>query len=165
MKNNKWIVFVLIILIILGFVFLKPETKKKIATQTSQSSEDSLEEVPKEVKIKKPVEVKIISPKEETFIPGQARMWSAEIENFESEYGNFGFCDWKFYLNENNKESLYKEQTIRTVLSSTGENTCAFTSTFIESRGKLRAEVTVRVTDFQENLIETYKADRNYIVQ
>ena len=165
MKNKKWTIFILIILVVLGVIFLRPKTEKKIIDQKREAEEEIVGLTPTEIKEKKVVEVKIVSPEEEAFIPRQARMWSAKIENFEDEYGKFGFCEWKFYLNENNKEVLYKEQNIRTVLSTGGDNTCAFTSTFIESRGKLRAEVTVLVKDFGENLIETYKTERNYIVQ
>lgn len=156
----------MIILVITGVVFLKPKKEEKVAIQNNKTEDkEIIEATPTVEKEKKPVEVKIVSPEEETFIPRQARMWSAKIENFEDEYGKFGFCEWRFYLNENNKEALYKEQNVRTVLSTGGDNTCAFTSTFIESRGKLRAEVTVLVKDFQERLVETYKAERNYIVQ
>ncbi|HOZ36716.1 MAG TPA: hypothetical protein PLR18_02700 [bacterium] len=164
MKNNKWIIFVLLILIIFSIVFIKSKQTKQTAKQEVNISEESTEIPPAEEKEKKPVEVKIISPEEEVFQARQARMWSAKIENFEDEYGKFGFCEWRFYLNENNEETLYKEQTIRTVLSTGGDNTCAFTSTFIEKIGKLRVEVTVLVKDFGENLVDTYKAERNYIV-
>lgn len=164
MKNKKWMIFVLLILIVLGFIFLKPKLSKQIVTEEPVVNEEIAEVTPKEEKEKKSVEVKIVSPEEEIFQARQARMWSAKIENFEDEYGKFGFCEWRFYLNENNEEVLYKEETVRTVLSTGGDNTCAFTSTFIEKVGKLRAEVTVLVKDFGENLIETYKAERNYIV-
>ena len=166
MKKNKWLIFILILAILAGFIFLKPKksTIKNVEVENRQEETREKETTPTKPEMKEVI-VNIVSPEEETFSPRQARMWSAKIENFESEYGNFGFCDWKFYLNENNDEVLYKEQTIRTVLSTGGDNTCAFTSTFIEKVGKLRAEVTVRVTDFQEVLKETYKAERNYIVQ
>lgn len=158
MNNKRWLIFILILMILVGFIFLKP--------QKSTTSKVEIENQPTPTATeKKEVVVTIISPEEETFSPRQARMWSAKIDNFESQYGNFGFCDWKFYLNENNDEVLYKEQTIRTVLSTGGDNTCGFTSTFIEKVGKLRAEVNVRVADFQEVLKETYQAERSYIVQ
>jgi hypothetical protein len=164
MKNNRWIILVLLILIISGTVFIKLKQPKQTTKQEINISEKSAEIAPVEEKEKKPIEVIIISPKEEMFQARQARMWSAKIDNFEDEYGKFGFCEWRFYLNENNEEVLYKEQTVRTVLSAGGDNTCAFTSTFIEKVGKLRVEVTVLIKDFQENLIETFKAERNYIV-
>ncbi|NMC51601.1 hypothetical protein GYA54_02640 [Candidatus Kuenenbacteria bacterium] len=164
MKNNRWIILVLLILIISGTVFIKLKQPKQTTKQEINISEKSAEIAPVEEKEKKPIKVIIISPKEEMFQARQARMWSAKIDNFEDEYGKFGFCEWRFYLNENNEEVLYKEQTVRTVLSAGGDNTCAFTSTFIEKVGKLRVEVTVLIKDFQENLIETFKAERNYIV-
>ncbi|HPA25435.1 MAG TPA: hypothetical protein PLK76_01595 [bacterium] len=164
MKNNRWIILVLLILIISGTVFIKLKQPKQTTKQEINISEKSAEIAPVEEKEKKPIEVIIISPEEEMFQARQARMWSAKIDNFEDEYGKFGFCEWRFYLNENNEEVLYKEQTVRTVLSAGGDNTCAFTSTFIEKVGKLRVEVTVLIKDFQENLIETFKAERNYIV-
>lgn len=164
MKNNRWIILVLLILIISGTVFIKLKQPKQTTKQEINISEKSAEIAPVEEKEKKPIEVIIISPEEKMFQARQARMWSAKIDNFEDEYGKFGFCEWRFYLNENNEEVLYKEQTVRTVLSAGGDNTCAFTSTFIEKVGKLRVEVTVLIKDFQENLIETFKAERNYIV-
>lgn len=166
MKNSKWLIFVLFLAILAGFIFLKPKKSTKPIVKSENNQEEKMESEIKPIETeKKEVIVNIVSPEEETFSPRQARMWSAKIDNFESEYGNFGFCDWKFYLNENNDEVLYKEETVRTVLSTGGDNTCAFTSTFIEKVGKLRAEVTVRVTDFQEVLKETYKAERNYLVE
>lgn len=167
MKNNKWLIFAVLIIIVGGMVMVKINNKPteqkdivkdEILTKKTEGVEPTTAE-------KKVVTVSIVSPEEETFIPGQARMWSAKIENFEDDIGKFGFCEWKFYLNENNQEKLYKEQNIRTVLATGGDNTCGFTSTFIESRGKLRVEVIVLVKDFGENLVETYKAERSYIVQ
>ncbi len=166
MKNNKWLIFILILLVLVGFIFLKTKKSTLPKTEIENNQEEVLEgEVTETETEKKEVVVTIISPEEETFSPGQARMWSAKIENFESKNINLGFCDWKFYLNENNGEVLYQEQTNRISLNSGESNSCAFTSTFIEKRGKLRAEVTVRVTNFQEVLQESYKAERNYIVQ
>ena len=165
MKNNKWLIFILIICVLAGWIFLRPKNEEKKTVIEDNKTEESEEITPEEIKEKKEVTVEIVSPEEESFIPRQARMWQAKVNNFESDYGNLGTCEWKFYLNENNDEVLYKEQEIKIVLSTGGDNTCGFTSTFIESRGKLRAEVTVLVKDAQENILETYKGERNYIVQ
>jgi len=166
MKDRKTTIVVLIIAVItVGRLYLQPREKAEESAWQRRTETEKVGVSTTAVKEKKEIMVKIVSPEEETFMPRQARMWSAKIENFEDEIGKFGFCEWRFYLNENNEEVFYKEQAVRTVLSTGGNNTCGFTSTFIESQGKLRAEVTVLVKDFQENLVTTYKAERNYIVQ
>ena len=112
----------------------------------------------------KPKTFSIISPEGDAFEKGQARGWKAKLENYESELDAMADCNWKFYLNENNEEILYQEQTGRVILSIDGKNYCGFTSTFIENRGELRVVVTINFTDKITQLEETYTAEREYIV-
>lgn len=168
MNSKKWLIVILLICVLIGIILLKPKNNT-----TQVSSEDTVDVVNQEMepapivaeKELQPVSVTIISPEEETFIPRQARMWKAQVNNFVSDIGSLGICEWRFYLNENNEEVLYKEQETKVVLSTGGDNSCAFTSTFIEKRGKLRAEVTIHVKDMQDNILETFVSERSYIVQ
>lgn len=73
-------------------------------------------------------------PEGNTFFKGQARMWELEVENFSKDYGANYICHWTFYLNGNK----YKEMP--------DNRGCAFTSTFIEQVGALRAEVRIDFT-------------------
>lgn len=163
---REWFIYVVLISIIIVLSVIKFKNRPVEIVKESPIEKQEVAEEPTPTMVeKKEIAVSIISPEEDTFTPGQARMWSAKIENFEDDIGKFGFCEWKFYLDKNNKETLYKEKTVRTTLSTDGENTCGFTSTFIASRGKLRAEVTVQVKDYQDNILETYKTERMYVVE
>jgi len=173
MNNKKWLIIILLICILVGIILFK---FKNDATTTppggsaglvGEEIEPDFSEVTEEEAAeeeRQPVSVTIVGPEEETFSPRQARMWEAQIDNFVSDFGRLGVCKWRFYLNENNQEVLYREQDIRVVLSTDGDNSCAFTSTFIEKQGKLRAEVTVQVMDMQENILETFVGERSYTV-
>jgi hypothetical protein len=111
-----------------------------------------------------PIEVEIISPEGEFFVPSQARHYQAEIGGI--EIGSRCSCDWKFYLNENNEEVLYKEMADRQCSSKEGSQNkfCGFTTTFIDKIGKLRVEVEVEV-EKQGEIVENGIAERTYIVK
>lgn len=116
-----------------------------------------------------PIEVEIVSPEEKDFMPSQARHYRAEIEGL--KIGSSCYCDWRFYLNENNEEVLYKEMNDRQCTpveeNQNGEDrlyVCGFTTTFIDKIGELRVEVEVEV-EKQGEIVETEKVYKKYIVQ
>ncbi len=74
------------------------------------------------------------SPEGNTFSKGQARMWELKVENFDKDYGANYVCHWTFYLNG----SKFREMP--------DNRGCAFTSTFIDQKGSLRAEVRIDFT-------------------
>ncbi len=105
----------------------------------------------------------IISPEEEYFQKGQARMYNALVEG-NGKYATTIKCMWKFYIDENNGEYLYQEQEGSGILAGESKEVCGFTSTFIEKRGKLRVELTMTVYDATNENLETIVADREYVV-
>ena len=116
-----------------------------------------------------PIEVEIVSPEEKSFMPSQARHYRAEIKGLKT--GSSCYCDWKFYLNENNEEVLYKEMDDRQCTpveeNQNGEDrlyVCGFTTTFIDKIGELRVEVEVEV-EKQGEIVENEKVDREYVVK
>lgn len=173
MKLNRRLILIILIILLLGAFCIamarmdKNNTQESNIAEDDNNSEQTLEDIYGESNAvtTDPLQIEIVSPEEETFIPRQARMWNAKISNFTDNITRISSCDWKFYLNENNEEALYKEQETRVVLSKGKENSCGFTSTFIESRGELRAEVILNVKDIQGNIIETVKAERKFRVQ
>jgi hypothetical protein len=111
-----------------------------------------------------PVDVEIIGPEGEAFMPRQARYYQAQVLGLEN--GSSCNCDFKFYLNENNEEYLYKEMTNRgcTRRASVEGQVCGFTSSFIAKVGELRVHVDVEV-EKQDEIVQTATADRMYIVK
>lgn len=168
-KNKKWLILILLICILLGIIIFRPKSSLTPPTGLQNNTEVVEEETaltpPTADENLPPVSVTIVSPEEETFSPSQARLWKAQVHNYVSEFGQLASCEWRFYLNENNEEVLYREQETSAILSTGGDNTCAFTDTFIDRQGKLRAEVTVHVKDMQDNILETFVAERNYVVR
>jgi hypothetical protein len=192
--NGRWWIIIIIVVALLILVFScskkdEPTSQKKDLSEirsdeefpesnVNQENQEAL--TPEEViaQMEKaegigveqgPIEVEIISPEEKDFMPSQARHYRAEIEGMKT--GSSCYCDWKFYLNENNKEVLYKEMDDRQCTSveenQNGEDllyVCGFTTTFIDKIGELRVEVEVEVKK-QGEIVETKKVDRKYIVQ
>jgi hypothetical protein len=111
-----------------------------------------------------PVDVEIISPEEESFMPRQARYYQAQVLGLEN--GSSCSCDFKFYLNENNEEYLYKEMADRACArrASVEGRVCGFTTTFIDKIGELRVQVDVEV-EKQDEIVQTATANRMYIVK
>lgn len=163
-KKYRTVLIIVILLLVIAIVyFVLARDKKPVSINTENPATSTLdeEESEQEPGANLPVTLSITSPEGETFQPRQARMWEAKLENFKDEYGVLAQCKWQFFLNENNEEVLYKEQDGTAVLSTGGLNSCAFTSTLIEKRGKLRAVITI--TDAAGKI--NYTAERNYIVQ
>jgi hypothetical protein len=169
MDKRKLLVIValVVILLVAGYLYFTSNKNGKSSTSTENDQTENVvkNDADTENTINEPITFEIVSPEEETFIPRQARMWKAKLNNYVNEYGVLAECKWSFYLNENNEEVLYKQQDGRAVFSTDGENSCAFTSTFIEKVGKLRAVIDLNVTDASGNVKENYHAERNYIVQ
>ena len=100
------------------------------------------------------------SPKEKTFLKGQARMWSVEVNGLDkvggependilAQLGNGvrSQCHFTFYIDG----VKYKEKR--------DNKTCGFTSTFINKTGSLRAKVEVEV--YKETA--EYDDEMNYL--
>jgi len=111
-----------------------------------------------------PVDVEIIGPEGEVFMPRQARHYQAQVLGLEN--GSRCSCDFEFYLNENNEEYLYKEMKDRpcTRRTSVEGQVCGFTTTFIAKTGELRVHVDVEV-EKQDEIVQRAQADRMYIVK
>ncbi len=111
-----------------------------------------------------PISAEIISPEGEVFMPGQARHYQAQVLGLEN--GSRCSCDFKFYLNENNEEYLYREMDDRgcSKKSEVEGHVCGFTTTFIEKIGELRVFVDVEV-EKQDEIVQTATAQRMYIVR
>ncbi len=190
MQKRKTLIIVLLILLLIAFSLALSGRKEGAQTErtaaeqgdtadeqtdmAADQTEMTMEEYERELfknqrtEPQGPIELAIVSPEEETFIPRQARMYEAVITNYRpvSLTGyDMASCRWKFYLNESNEESLYKEKTNRATLTAQSTNICGFTDTFIESRGELRVELNLDILDKDGNIVTTYVADRKYRVQ
>lgn len=181
MQKKKILVLVIIILLLaLSFALSgkegaeteqiaqeQPDATEEQSDMTMEEYEAELFEDRQQTEPQGPVELTIVSPEEETFIPRQARMYDAVIANFTPSITGYSTasCRWKFYLNENNEEALYKEMTNRAIVTAERKNICGFTSTFIESRGELRVELNLDILDKDGNVLETLVAERKYRVQ
>jgi len=111
------------------------------------------------------VTVTIISPEEEKFFQGQARFYNARIDGLVP--GSKCYCDWSFYLNEYDDETLYETMNDRqcTEVNSGDGLVCGFTSTFIRSRGDLRVHVDVEVKNYQGEVTVNASAEKMYRVE
>lgn len=110
------------------------------------------------------ITVAIISPEEEKFSQSQARFYNAQIKGLVN--GSSCTCDWKFYLNEYDEETLYQQMDDRQCTGS-DKNTglvCGFTSTFINSRGDLRVVVDVEV-EKDGQIVQTASDEKKYRVE
>lgn len=141
------------------------ETQEDNINQAYEANDDAL--TPEEVLARMdqeewsstwPLLVKIISPEEAIFTPGQARFYKAEVQwNAENARCQ---CHWKFYLNEYDEETLYQQMD-----GTCGGGWCGFTSTFIESRGDLRVHLDVNTTNYQWEILQTWSDEKNFRVQ
>ncbi|HPQ79007.1 MAG TPA: hypothetical protein PLG47_00960 [Candidatus Dojkabacteria bacterium] len=105
----------------------------------------------------------IISPEEETFNPGQARMYNSLLEgNQKYDFASVR-CNWKFYLNENNEEKLIQEMNNSSVMSGESKELCGFTSSFIDRVGVLRVVLNATLYNAIGDL-ESVEAERTYTV-
>jgi hypothetical protein len=183
-KTKKIIIIIVIFLAIFLFVSLitrnSDENNTKVmgddnGTSSVEAEGDDSELSPEEVIARMdkeegigveqgPVDVEIIGPEGEAFMPRQARYYQAQVLGLEN--GSSCNCDFKFYLNENNEEYLYKEMTNRGCArrASVEGQVCGFTSSFIAKVGELRVHVDVEV-EKQDEIVQTATADRMYIVK
>lgn len=183
-KNKKVIIVIVIFLVLFLFISLitgndNENNNEMVGDDNGESfveAEDNDDELTPEQVIERmnreegigveqgPINVELISPEEEEFMPMQARHYQAQILGLEN--GSRCSCDFKFYLNENNEEYLYKEMADRgcSQKDSVEEHVCGFTTTFIEKIGELRVHVDVEV-EKQDEIVQTAQADRMYIVK
>ncbi len=179
-KKLRKLLLLLLLLLLLGYgiyaLFIKKDTSETVNDQNSntvenENNEDStltpeevIEQLEGETTLKGAIMMSIISPEEETFIPSQARFWKAKLDGIENDVSFSVNCHWKFYLNENNEEVLYKEMENRSGLSKENPEICGFTSTFIDRAGKLRVVLEAEVVNYNE-IVDTFTAEREYTVQ
>jgi len=180
MKDKKLQILLLVLLLLLltysiYLIFFKKDTPNVVNNQRVENVEDMTDDTltPEEVlellerddNLGEDVQMSIIGPEGKIFSQGQARMWEAELENIESD-DSFGVnCHWKFYLNENNEEVLYKEMENRSGVSKEDPTLCGFTSTFIDRIGKLRVVLNAEIVNYSQEVLETYTAEREYTVR
>jgi len=173
-KKLKKLLLLLLLLLLLGYgiyaIFIKKDTSKTVNDQNNNTVENEGNEdatlTPEEVieQLEGDIKMSIISPEGDTFIPNQARLWKAKLDGIENSVSFAVNCHWKFYLNENNEEVLYKEMENRSVLTKENPEVCAFTSTFIDRVGKLRVVLDAEVVN-GDDIVDTFTAEREYTVQ
>lgn len=148
-------------------------TQKSNETQAQQNDDHTLtpEEVLAQMDAQEgvgleqgPVTVNIISPTEEKFSQSQARFYNAKIDGLVA--GSSCSCDWKFYLNEYDEETLFQKMDNRQCTGSDRSQglNCGFTSTFINSRGDLKVHVDVEVKK-DGQIVQTASAEKMYKVE
>ena len=174
-KLKNKIIIIIIMLIFFGLYLLinnnSSSDDNKQIMDSSQSfdetmtPEDVLAQMEGPSSLGDKVEMVIASPEEEVFIPKQARMWEARLDNIEKGAYGKATCHWQFYLNENNEEVLYKEMENSSGVSSDNPDLCAFTSTFIENRGKLRVKLDVVIKNMYGDILGEYSAEKKYLVE
>lgn len=111
------------------------------------------------------VKISINSPEGTEFHKGQARMWQLDIQGFNPGPGASKTCHWTFYLGG----AKFKEMP--------DNKGCAFTSTFIDQKGALRAEVRIdflqgrsvfddegNFVEYVQDVIESISTSREYQV-
>jgi len=181
-KKLKKLLLLLLLLLLLGYgiyaIFIKKDTSGTVNDRNQDTIESNSEgnkdatltpeEVIKQLEgestLEGDIEMSIISPEGETFIPNQARLWKAQLDGIENNVSFAVNCHWKFYLNENNEEVLYKEMENRSILTKENPEVCAFTSTFIDRVGKLRVVLDAEVVN-GDDIVDTFTAEREYTVQ
>jgi hypothetical protein len=183
-KKLKKLLLLLLLLLLLGYgiyaIFIKKDTSETVNNQSTETSQDEsnngddedgtltpeevIEQLEGESTLEGDIVMSIISPEGDTFIPSQARLWKAKLDGIENDVSFAVNCHWKFYLNENNEEVLYKEMENRSGLTKENPEVCAFTSTFIDRVGKLRVVLEAEVVHYDE-IVDTFTAEREYTVQ
>lgn len=179
-KKLRKLLLLLLLLLLLGYgiyaIFIKKDTSETADNQNNNtvenesnedgtlSPEEVIEQLEEESTLKGDIVMSIISPEGETFIPSQARFWKAKLDGIENDISFSVNCHWKFYLNENNEEVLYKEMENRSGLTKENPEICGFTSTFIDKVGKLRVVLEAEVVN-GDDIVDTFTAEREYTVQ
>ncbi len=164
-KKKKIILFVILFIVILLIGYFVINSKKDVDPKTDSTitEEEENEIVEEKNEITHNLKMTIVSPEEDTFSAGQARMYDALVEG-NAKYTNQIKCHWEFFLNQNNEETLYQVMDNTGTLSGESKNVCKFTSTFIESTGVLRVKLTITVFDYTNDNIESISAERTYTV-
>ncbi len=179
-RNPKNLLLLLLLLLLLGYgiyaIFIKKDSSELVDNQNTQEidSEDNgddtltpeevIQQLEGESALEGDIVMSIISPEEETFEPRQARFWKAKLDGIENDVSFAVNCHWKFYMNENNEEVLYKEMENRSGLSKEDPEICGFTSTFIDRVGKLRVVLEAEVVKSGGEIVDTFSAEREYTV-
>jgi hypothetical protein len=179
-KELKKLLLLLLLLLLLVYgiyaLFIKKDTSELVDTQDTQTTEtednqdgtltpeELIEQLEGESTLEGDIVMSIVSPEGETFIPNQARLWKAELQGIENDVSFAVNCHWKFYINENNEEVLYKEMENRSSLTKENPEICGFTSTFIDRVGKLRVVLQAEVAKSGGEVVDTFTAEREYTV-
>jgi hypothetical protein len=176
-KKLKKLLLLLLLLLLLGYgiyaIFIEKNISETVNDQNSNTidnedapltPEEVIEQLEGESTLEGDIVMSIISPEGDTFIPNQARLWKAKLDGIENDVSFAVNCHWKFYLNENNEEVLYKEMENRSGLTKENSEVCAFTSTFIDRVGKLRVVLEAEVVN-GDDIVNTFTAEREYTVQ
>ncbi len=175
MKNKKILLglIFLIALVVLAVVFrqvffsqvnIPGEVIEVVEDESKMSPEEVIESLEPDDFFGDSVKLEIISPEEEVFLASQARMWQAKFSGIESDDSFRVDCHWRFYLIQNNEEILYEEMEKPSGVSQSKPEICGFTSTFISSRGKLRAELSTKVKNIYDEIVGEYTAEKTYQV-
>ena len=179
-KELKKLLLLLLLLLLLVYgiyaLFIKKDTSEVVDSQNNQTTESEdnqdgtltpeevIEQLEGESTLEGDIVMSIVSPEGKTFIPGQARLWKAELKGIENDVSFAVNCHWKFYINENNEEVLYKEMENRSGLTKENPEICGFTSTFIDRVGKLRVVLQAEVVKSGNEIVDTFTAEREYTV-
>jgi hypothetical protein len=173
-KNRIVILLGLLIVIVIGFFyFVNPadnsdESAGPTPTDQEQVNPEDLELFATPEHMKNPenhnLQMEITGPEGETIYPSQARMYKAYLSGNAKYESAKIFCDWNFYLNENNEEVLYKELDNTSIINEGEKEVCGFTSTHMDKLGVLRVELIAVLKTFAGAELETVKAERFYTV-
>jgi hypothetical protein len=179
-RDPKKLLLLLLLLLLLGYgiyaIFIKKDTSKFVDNQNTQevynedneddalTPEEVIQQLEGESTLEGNIVMRIISPEEETFEPGQARFWKAKLDGIENDISFAVNCHWKFYMNENNDEVLYKEMENRSGLSKENPEVCGFTSTFIDRVGTLRVVLEAEVVKSGSEVVDIFTTERKYTV-
>ena len=168
LKKYEYLILILVLLCGLAYglqniIDSKNQDEALEEIVEEQSDEKNTEEMNDIADKEHFLKLSIISPEEETFIPRQARMYNSFLEgNQKYDFASVR-CNWKFYLNENNEETLIQEMNNTGVMSGESKELCGFTSTFIDRVGKLRVVLSLTLYNAMGDL-ESIEAERTYTV-
>lgn len=167
LNKKKLTILIIVILLVIttGIVFFvnKDSNEENQEIDNTVNNQQEEEEEEEEEKIEHNLKLSIISPEEEIIFPSQARMYNALAQG-NGKYSTLVNCHWEFFLNENNEEVLYKFMDNTGVLEGESKEICGFTSSFMDRIGKLRVVLTVTVSNYKNEILETVTAERRYIV-
>jgi hypothetical protein len=167
-KNTRYILILVALLLLTALsiylFFTKKELDENSIGGNSEQAEEVLDQTEEGTSVGSEILMSIISPEGESFEKGQARMWEAQLDGIEADKSFKATCHWQFYLNENNEETLYEEMENSSIVEKEDPTLCGFTSTFIESRGKLRVKLTAEIRNGYGEILEMLSAERNYTV-